>query len=210
MASWVAHEIRNPLTAIDGFAQLLLTVKNPSDIKRFSHEIQKGSQRITNIIEDILAFARTKRRIAHQAININQLLTSIVGKISSVEVNISGTDVPDIMGEPESIRRLFVNLINNAIEAMQDHDRIDIQLQHNADGVIIDIIDKGEGIDKGDLKNLFVPFYTTKKRGTGLGLSIVKKIIDEHKGTIDVKSKKGCGTTFRVQLPYESRKLEVL
>jgi PAS domain S-box-containing protein len=210
MASWVAHEIRNPLTAIDGFAQLLLSTKNPSDIERFSKEIHKGSQRINNIVEDILAFARTKRQVSHRSIDIRSLLESITSKISSVDVSIQGKNLPDVMGEPESIHRLFINLINNGIEAMQEHGKLDIRLSHDDTYVNVEIADNGEGIDSKNLKNLFVPFYTTKERGTGLGLSIVKQIVDEHNGTIDVTSRKGQGTTFCVHLPYKSLEKEVV
>ncbi|MBN2620599.1 PAS domain S-box protein [candidate division WOR-3 bacterium] len=209
MASWVAHEIRNPLTAIDGFAQLLLSTKNSTDIERFSREIHKGSQRIDNIIEDILAFARTKRHVSRQPINIQMLLEAIINQISSVDVSIQGKDVPEVMGEPESIRRLFVNLINNGIEATQEHGRLDIHFWHDDAYVFIEITDNGEGIDPKNMKNLFVPFYTTKERGTGLGLSIVKMIVDEHCGKIDVTSRKGRGTTFRVLLPYKAHEEDV-
>lgn len=209
MASWVAHEIRNPLTAIDGFAQLLLSTKNPSDIERFSKEIHKGSQRINNIIEDILAFARTKRQVSLSPIRLRPLLQSIINKITSIVVTIQGSDPPDIAGEPESIRRLFVNLINNGIEAMPEQGHLAITLSRNDAYSIVEITDNGEGIDPKNYENLFVPFYTTKERGTGLGLSIVKKIVDEHRGRIDVISKRGHGTTFRVLLPHRIQNREV-
>jgi signal transduction histidine kinase len=114
-----------------------------------------------------------------------------------------------IMGELESIRRLFVNLINNGIEAMEGKGKLEISLEHDTENVVVGITDHGSGIDDKDMKNLFVPFFTTKERGTGLGLSIVKKIVEEHKGNIEVTSKKGSGTTFHVVLPCKKPKGDV-
>jgi PAS domain S-box-containing protein len=210
MASWIAHEIRNPLTAIDGFAQLLLSAKDTANIERFSKEIHKGSQRINNIVEDILAFARTRRQMSHSPINVRTLIESIIKNVTSVTVAVEGHDPPSIMGEPESIRRLFVNLINNGIEAMHGHGNMRIITGQENSNAVVEIIDSGQGIDPKNMNNLFVPFFTTKDRGTGLGLSIVKKIVDEHGGEIKVKSKKGSGTTFRVLLPYKKSDEEVL
>jgi len=209
MASWVAHEIRNPLTAIDGFAQLLLSTEEKPDIERFSLEIHKGSQRINHIIEDILAFARTKRKISDSSIDLRNLIDSITKGITSVNVEIKGKTPPTITGEPESIRRLFINLINNGIEAMNEHGDLVINFDQDKQFSIVEIQDSGMGIESKDIKNLFVPFFTTKERGTGLGLSIVKKIVDEHGGTIEVTSNIGKGTTFHVSLPHTKYVKEV-
>lgn len=209
MASWVAHEIRNPLTAIDGFSQLLLNTTEKSDIERFSVEIHKGSQRINNIVEDILAFARTKRRVSHETITLKELIQTITSGITSINITTEGKPPPDINGEPESIRRLFVNLINNGIEAMDGNGNLTVRFDHDKQHSIVEIQDTGSGIADNDIKNLFTPFFTTKERGTGLGLSIVKKIIDEHGGTIDVTSTEGKGTTFRVALPHSKNVEEV-
>lgn len=207
MASWVAHEIRNPLTAIDGFAQLLEHTEDQRKIKLFSSEIHKGTQRINYIIDDILAFARTKRKVAAVDINLRELIESIVKNVSNVEVTIKGDKTPVVQGEIESIRRLFVNLINNSIEAMHDKGKLKITFSSDGNYCVTEIVDNGEGISKEDIKNIFEPFFTTKQRGTGLGLSIVKKIIDEHNGKIKLEGEKGVGTTCRVYLPKKGVKI---
>ena len=200
MASWVAHEIRNPLTSIDGFAQLLSETEEPERIKKFSAEILKGAQRINNIIDDILTFGRSKRIVEPIEIKLKPLIESIVKDFRNIKITIDGIE-PVVQGEPESIRRLFVNLINNACEAMGEDGVLKIRFSQDDDFYITEIVDNGKGIPEENLKNLFTPFFTTKQRGTGLGLAIVKKILDDHEGKIEITSKENVGTTCRIYLP---------
>ncbi|UCG92941.1 MAG: PAS domain S-box protein [candidate division WOR-3 bacterium] len=204
MASWVAHEIRNPLTSIDGFAQLLENTEEKEKIKLFSSEIQKGTKRITYIIDDILAFARTKRQEKKLTdINLKSLIESIVAEMN-IDTQIASDNSPIVRGEIESIRRLFVNLIDNSIEAMNEKGKLRIRFSANKHYWITEIVDNGVGISKDNMKNLFTPFFTTKERGTGLGLAIVKKIVDEYKGKIKITSEVDKGTTCRVYLLKKS------
>lgn len=205
MASWVAHEIRNPLTAIGGFAQLLENTDDKEKIKLFSSEITKGTQRINNIIDDILAFARTKRKVAYTDINLRSLIESITNNLVNIDVSIGSAKPPTIKGEIDAVRRLFINLINNSIEAMEENGRLEINFSEENNYCITEIIDNGKGISNQDIKKLFTPFHTTKQRGTGLGLSIVKKTLDEHNGKIEISSTKGKGTRVRVYLPIQPR-----
>ncbi len=201
MASWVAHEIRNPLTAIDGFAQLLENTKKKKKIMIFISEIQKGTQRINHIIDDILTFARAKRKVEYVDINLRSLIESIIKNIKNIKITIKGGKSFIFRGEIESIRRLFINLINNSAESMDEYSELQINLSIDKNYYITEIIDNGKGISKEDMKKLFTPFFTTKQRGTGLGLSIVKKTVEEHKGKIKIESEQGIGTTCRVYLP---------
>lgn len=199
MASWVAHEIRNPLTSIDGFAQLLTTVKDREKMEVYIAEIRRGAARINHIISDILTFARAKK-IEFLKIELRQLLESIIREVR-VKVILDCPSQLLIRGEEESIRRVFVNLINNGVEAMDENGILKIHCHSENSFVITEVIDNGEGISEKNLQNLFTPFFTTKQRGTGLGLAIVKKIVDEHNGKIEVKSQIGKGTTCVVYLP---------
>ncbi|MGB3339897.1 MAG: ATP-binding protein [bacterium] len=200
MASWVAHEIRNPLTAIDGFAQLLENTDEKEKINLFTSEIHKGTRRINYIIDDILAFARAKRKIAYVPINMKEMLESITKSIVDTEITIDSCRSPVIEGDIESTRRLFINLVNNSVEAMKDNGVLQIIITDDKKYITTQIVDNGEGISADDVKNIFEPFFTTKQRGTGLGLSIVKKIVDEHKGEIEIAGKQGVGTTVKVSL----------
>ena len=208
MASWVAHEIRNPLTAIDGFAQLLENTDKKEKIALFTTEIHKGTQRINYIIDDILAFARAKRKIAHVPINLKEMAESITKSIVDTEVTIDSNRSPVVEGDIESVRRLFVNLINNSVEAMKENGVLRITISDDGESITTKIIDNGEGISADDVKNIFEPFFTTKQRGTGLGLSIVKKIVDEHKGEIEIVGKQGVGTTVKVSLPKKQKDVQ--
>ncbi len=208
MASWVAHEIRNPLTAIDGFSQLLEHTDDPEKIRRFGAEIRKGAYRINHIIDDILAFARTKKKVAHTEINLREIIESITGSLKNIRTIVDGNEMPIITGQIESIRRLFINLINNSAEAMTENAELHITFSLNETHCTTEIADNGPGIREENMKNLFTPFFTTKERGTGLGLSIVKKIVDEHNGTIEMKSQAGIGTTVTVALPKERNENE--
>ena len=200
MASWVAHEIRNPLTAIDGFSQLLSHTEDKKKIKTFSDEIHKGTMRINHIIEDILTFARTKPRVTARVINLRKLMTQITETIPNVKFFIKGDEQPVIVGEEESLKSLFTNIINNSIEAMDKDPILVIEFHKRKQWIVTEIVDNGKGISDEDLKKLFTPFFTTKSRGTGLGLAIVKKIVDDHNGKVEFESEEGKGTTCRIYL----------
>ncbi len=205
MASWIAHEIRNPLTAIDGFAQLLETTVDRDKITKYSIEIHKGSQRISHIIEDILAFARTERKIKSMEVDLRKIVESIVESMPNTNIKISGISNPVCKGESESLRRVFVNLIGNSAEAIAADGEISVDFQEAYGHVITEVRDNGIGMSEDDMKKIFTPFFTTKQRGTGLGMSIVTKIIDEHGGRIEIESRRGVGTTCRVFIPKKDR-----
>jgi len=206
MASWVAHEIRNPLTAIDGFSQLLVHASDKEKIKTFSSEIHKGTRRINHIIEDILTFARTKTQVKSGTVNLRKLTREIAENISEVKIFIKGSEEPMVKGEEESLKSLFLNLIHNSIDAMDKDPKLVIEFRESNKWVVTDLTDNGKGISRDDLKNLFTPFFTTKSRGTGLGLAIVKKIVDDHNGKFEIDSEEGKGTTCHVFLPKATKK----
>lgn len=206
MATWVAHEIRNPLTAIDGFSQLLSHTRDAAKIEAFSKEIHRGTRRINHIIEDILTFARTKTQAGAADIELHELMSEITEDIGNVRVFIDGARPAVVRGEEESLKSLFTNLINNSIEAMDKDPKIVIKFSKTRQWVITEIADNGRGISDENMKNLLTPFFTTKSRGTGLGLAIVKKIVDDHQGKLEIRSEEGKGTACRVYLPAQEDK----
>ena len=201
MASWVAHEIRNPLTVIDGFSQLLAHTSDKEKMATFSAEIHKGTMRINHIIEDILTFARTKTQVKFGSVNLGKLMKEITENISGVKIFIKGNENEIVTGEEESLKSLFLNIIHNSIDAMDKDPKLVIEFRESNKWVITELVDNGKGISRDDLKNLFTPFFTTKSRGTGLGLAIVKKIVDDHNGKLEIESQEGKGTTCRIFLP---------
>lgn len=204
MATWVAHEIRNPLTAIDGFSQLLPHTRELSKIEAFSKEITRGTQRINHIIEDILTFARAKTHIKATEIDLHRLMTQITENIANVRIFINGEEDATVKGEEESLKSLFTNVINNSIDAMDKDPKLVIKFHKTRQWLVTELTDNGKGISPENMNKLFTPFFTTKSRGTGLGLAIVKKIVDDHKGKLEIQSEEGKGTTCRVYLPREN------
>ncbi|UCD04854.1 MAG: PAS domain S-box protein [candidate division WOR-3 bacterium] len=201
MASWVAHEIRNPLTAIDGFSQLLAKTRDQDKLKAFSTEIHRGTQRINHIIDDILTFARTKTHIKAVDIHLRGLITQLTENMGNVRIFISGDVDTLIKGEEESLKSLFNNLISNSVDAMDKDPKITIKFYKEDQWLITELADNGKGMSDETVQRLFTPFFTTKSRGTGLGLAIVKKIVDDHGGKLEIESEEGKGTTCRVYLP---------
>ncbi len=205
MASWVAHEIRNPLTSIDGFAQLLEGVNDDDKRKLYTTEIRKGAERVNHIIDDILTFSRARKTEFHP-VSLRDLLEEVANGVRTVaSVSLDGDGLSLVRGEEESLRRLFINLVNNSVEAMDAGGKIAITLSADNGYVLTTIKDTGKGIPAKVLENIFTPFVTTKARGTGLGLSIVKKIVDEHEGKIEFESREGIGTECRIWLPQAGK-----
>ena len=112
-------------------------------------------------------------------------------------------DLPPVRVDPEQIRRVVINLVDNAIEAMDRRGRVVLEVQHAAAERIVRLIvaDNGPGIPEGEREKLFLPYYSTKRRGSGLGLAIVRRIVAEHGGTIEVTSNAPRGTRFTIDLP---------
>lgn len=124
----------------------------------------------------------------------------------NVQIHLDYGEVPDIFCEPNQLKQVFINILKNAIEVMPNGGNIYVSITKEDDHrVQISIQDEGPGIPKNKLKRLGEPFYTTKERGTGLGLMVSYKIIKEHNGKIDVKSKVGYGTTFYISLPINGQ-----
>ncbi len=200
MAGWVAHEIRNPLASVDGFAQLLTETDEEEKRKKYIAEIRKGAQRMNQIVDDILTFARSKP-VEFRPVNLYDLIREILNSYpAGITVSLDTGEQAVVKGEAESLRRLFVNLINNSAEAMDGKGKIEVNFQPDREFLITWIKDTGPGIPAPELAKIFTPFYTTKARGTGLGLAIVKKIVDEHHGRIEFKSQEGVGTECGIWL----------
>lgn len=212
MISGVAHEINNPLTSIIGYSQLLSKQEVPKDIKNKLNVILKESIRSSKIIGSLLTFAR-KHKPQRNKININDILIESIElreyelSVSNIDVQTSfSDDLPWTFADPYQIQQVFVNLINNALDAIvanQESGVLTIKTERKDDAVMIEFKDTGPGIPNDVIKKVFEPFFTTKEmgKGTGLGLSMAYGIIKEHGGTISVESKPGEWAKFIVTLP---------
>lgn len=207
LASNVAHEINNPLTSIIGFTELIKDEGDVAVIKSRLDIIEQESMRARDIVRELLHFAR-KRPLQLTELDINQTLKDVLplvesqAKLNNVGLVEHYEALPGTVGDPNQLKQVFINIINNAISAMPDGGKLTLKTALQGDYITVTFSDSGHGIRQEVLQRIFEPFYTTKKdKGTGLGLSISYRIVQEHGGRIDVESSEGSGTTFTVRLP---------
>jgi two-component system, NtrC family, sensor histidine kinase HydH len=220
MAAGLAHEIRNPLGAIKGAAQLLITsdgqAQPPTENAEFLQIIVEEANRLNNVVTRFLDYARAERpgRDGADKVDLNNVVRKTVQllqkePLKNIEMRVrTDEQLPLVAGDPESLLQVFLNLGQNALHAMPDGGTLEILTTRRRRSRLgygqfceVRFRDTGIGIPRDRLKKLFIPFYTTKQKGTGLGLAISQRIINQHGGTIEVRSTIGQGSTFSVFLP---------
>ncbi|PQZ57644.1 PAS domain-containing sensor histidine kinase [Bacillus sp. MYb209] len=206
LAAGVAHEVRNPLTVIKGFIQLFQI--NKEDQEKYFNLMLSEIERIEAILQEFLSIAKTDK-IPTEKKNICQIFKNVVSLINTkaIMTNIQVelfTDSKEMIIEcsENQLKQVFINILQNSIEAMPDGGKISIHIKEmNEGGIIIDVVDEGIGIPEERIKRLGEPFYSTKEKGTGIGLMLSYKIIESHHGTISIMSDVGVGTTVTIYLP---------
>ena len=220
LAAGIAHEINNPVAIMveeAGWMEDLLKdeqqgrLENAEEFARALNQIKIQGRRCKEITHKLLSFAR-KTDPTVKNVNLNELIEDVVAlseqraKYTGVKINLHlSDDIPTVNVSPSEIQQVMLNLINNALDAMEKTGGvIDITSRVNGSFVVVDVADNGPGIAKADLTRIFDPFYTTKPvgKGTGLGLSICYGIIKKMGGDITVNSAKGVGATFHVHIPW--------
>ena len=207
LAARVAHEIRNPLISIGGFARRL-EKKLSDDTSEYAKIIVNEVGRLENILKEILGFVRSSR-INKVSVDINEFISNIIDFATPSVSEKQNTIVKELSAEqlfssidPDRIKEALLNIITNATQAT-DHGTITVRTRKENDDAVIELADDGCGIKPEDLKNIFNPFFTTKSQGTGLGLAVTHKIIQEHGGKVQVESTWGGGTAFKIYLPLQ-------
>jgi len=211
MAGGIAHEIRNPLAVCGSAAQFIMEENvTPEFRQECAQKIHAGIQRASMIIENLLRFARPSAKHDLKEIDLTSLLQETMSLVSNqariqkIELRSQLPPEPILISGMEGLlQQAFMNLLLNAIKAMPDGGVLSIALGKTDSEVWVNIGDTGQGIARGDLHNIFDPFYTTAPvgQGSGLGLSICYSIIKQHFGVITVDSEEGRGSTFTVTLP---------
>jgi two-component system nitrogen regulation sensor histidine kinase NtrY len=221
VARRVAHEIKNPLTPIALSADRIrrhLERGTPRDaaslqvLHSCADTIAGAVETVRTLVDEFSTLARfpTARP---QSANINSIVESTLamfnGRLDNIRVRTSlATELPNVMADPEAIKRALANLLDNAAEAMQDalfrEIQISTALVPSRDVVEITVADTGHGVTRELKERLFLPYFSTKKRGTGLGLAIVNRIIEDHHGSIRVEENQPVGARFVVELPIVS------
>ncbi|HHN65411.1 MAG TPA: YHS domain-containing protein [Nitrospirae bacterium] len=215
MADQITHEIRNPLTSIGGFARRIL--KNlPEDApdREYMKRVIEDVERLEQMVNRIVRFE--SEQLTLEKTDLGALIQGIVDMFdvllrgNRITLKLSLEELPEIFLDRAKMKSALSNIVKNAIEAMESAERIlTISTHLVGDEVLISISDTGKGIPTDKIKYIFDPFFTSKIYGPGLGLSYVKEIVQAMDGEIEVSSKVGEGTTFRVKLPLTLTRREV-
>jgi PAS domain S-box-containing protein len=213
LISGVAHELNNPLTAILGYSQLLLSSgQMPPLGMEYSDKLYKQAQRTHRIVQNLLSFAR-QHKPERAAVQLNQILEDTLAlrdydlRLSNIRVHYDlAADLPMTAADPHQLQQVFLNLVNNAVDAiLENSNEGDLWVSSRAreDRLVVEFKDSGPGVK--DASRVFDPFYTTKPvgKGTGLGLSICYGIVTEHGGSISVSNLQPSGACFTIELPYQ-------
>lgn len=206
MAAGVAHEIRNPLTVLSGFVQMMNEDKD-NPYKHFTKIMDSELHRINLIIGEFLVLAKPQAR-NFQSCRLDHIIQEVVllyeseFHLKNVEISTIYNKTPHmLMGDPNLLKQLFINLFKNSIEAMENGGNLTISSTADLSALSVTITDTGHGISEELLKKIKKPFFTTKEKGTGLGLMISEKIIQEHGGHLNIKSTESIGTTITIIFP---------
>jgi signal transduction histidine kinase/putative methionine-R-sulfoxide reductase with GAF domain len=207
LASSLAHEIKNPLTSIIGFTQLIpQRCEDVEFLKKMAKIVGQESSRLNSLVENLLSFGKPQvgnRSLVEVGDIINDIYVLLNKRIDKQEVDFSN-NIPEgltVYGDPLKLKQIFLNLALNALDALEKGGQLEISGKTIRDSVIIEVTDTGSGIESETLSRIFNPFFTTRKEGTGLGLAITHRIVEEHDGEIRVDSTPGEGTKMQVFLP---------
>lgn len=213
LAATIAHEIRNPLTVSKGFIQLMKSrVNNETDLK-YSMLALEEIDRAESIITEYLMYAKPQadkterihvKELFHNVLQIIEPYITSHGHILNYKIE----DALYIHADAKKFTQVMINLMKNAVEAMEHSGQLTIHVHGGQYDVVIEISDTGTGMTKEQLSRLGVPFYSTKDKGTGLGLMVCYRIIEALEGTIQVESTKGVGTKFSIAIPKAAEPME--
>lgn len=212
MVAMMAHEIRNPLGGIKGFASLLQRdLRDQPPLQQMANHIVEGTDSLNRIVNDVLHYSRPVNP-AYENVDLIALIQDLKTSVFADDSISKNIDISIDISEPtlfvpidtHLIRSALLNLLLNAIQAIEEKGKINIACHQEHGAAVLTITDTGKGIPEDDLKKIFSPFFTTKPDGNGLGLSEVHKVVQAHGGTIDVHSAVGVGSSFTIRLPLKA------
>lgn len=215
MSSSIAHELRNPLVPIGGFARLLYKkLEQEATLRKYADIIIKEIDRMEILLHDILYFTK-EIKPELQSVNLNEIINDLLYFYNdtftdkNIELNVHlSPDISLIPLDRLKIRQALINIFSNAVDAMTDGGILRVEsIEKEKDGkhyIVVTVRDSGPGIPEDVKKKIFEPFYTTKVHGLGLGLTLTKNVVEAHGGEIEIESEVGKGTTFIISLPVSS------
>jgi len=209
LASGIAHEINNPLYTITGLSEHLQDESNPAVVREYVDEIITAGRRIAGVVQGLNAFARRTQGEEIGEIDLNATLNEAVKMarratvLDQVQVVTQYDAVPPVRGKADELLQVFVNIVTNAMQAMEGRGTLTLSTTRDNGFVRATVRDTGPGIPRNNLHRIFDPFFTTKEqgKGTGLGLHIVRDIVTKYGGNVTAESALGQGATFTVKLP---------
>lgn len=209
LASGIAHGINNPLAGIMGYAEIIIDEKSPNQMKKYAEKIVSEAERASDLVRWLSRYSKQAKDSDITNVDlikvINESLEALnhAWKSSDIVIIKEFQKTPNIKGNPSELQQVFINIIDNAMDAMHKGGKLNLSTAINNGCVEVKISDSGVGIPNENLKKIFEPFFTTKKegKGTGLGLYVTSMIVKKHHGKIDVDSKVGKGTTFTLRFP---------
>jgi PAS domain S-box-containing protein len=212
MSAGIAHELKNDLATISGYAQMLRDADLAAENRAFAEKIVQGVRSLSQVVTDFLTLSKPLQ-VEAQPVDLQAILRQAVEDLQQVEsfarldFRMEGT-FADVEGDEVLLRQAFSNLLRNACEALQDQDppgrvtvRGALHRQGERDFLKVQVSDTGCGVSADDREKVFLPFYTTKPEGSGLGLALVQRIIVSHNGSIQLEPPTGQGATFSILLP---------
>ncbi len=213
LTSGIAHEINNPLTGIIGTAEIMLDeLSDNPRLYDFARDIINYAQNAAEIIKDLTSYSRKEKGKTELVDLVGVIETSLKlarrgMRFEDIKIKKDYDEIPRIEANSNELRQVFLNLIINAVQAMDGRGTLTLSCKKNGGNVHISVSDTGRGIEPSDIDKIFNPFFTTKEpgKGTGLGLSIAHQIIYNMGGRITVESLPGRGTTFHVYLPFTDK-----
>ncbi len=212
MASAVAHGLRNPLATIRSSAELSLEERLPDPVRESLTDIVVQSDRLDTWVRELLGSMRSNA-IEFEALRINDIVKESVD-LASAELARRGVDLslqledslPGVRGNSTALRQVVHSLVSNAAEAMHDGDKLRVSTRSDANdrAVLVEVYDTGSGIPEGQMQRVFQPFFTSKGTGLGVGLSLAKRIVERHRGSLQLAQPKAGGTIATIKLPAKT------
>lgn len=209
LAAGIAHEMNNPLFSIMGFTEAILEEKDSSKIKTYAQKVLDKAKHMASIILNMSGYSRSSKLDQPRDININERIDASIEMAlmdsysDDIQIEKNFSQLPLIKAKPEEIQQIYMNVIRNAVQAMEGKGQLTITSEQENGEISTTIKDTGPGIPQEYLSKVFDPFFTTKDqgKGTGLGLNIVHRLVDKYGGSISVESTVGEGTTFTISFP---------
>jgi len=211
LAASIAHEIKNPLISIQGFAGLIGRGKAKENTEKYARLIEKEAERLSNVLARLLDFSRMSEP-KKEYLDVNTIVEDTVlflehhlTRFRKIELTVEkGRDLPSVLVDKVHVQQALINVVMNAAQSMPEGGPLIIRTGHDHGGEVwISVTDQGMGIQEEHMAKIFEPFFTTKEKGegTGLGLSLSRRLMEANQGRIDVITRLGEGSTFRLLLP---------